>query len=364
MSCSNCYNGCPQIISDQCVRYTGIDIPALSIKNGDSLSYVEGQIITFLTSALDGTGIKPEIDKSIICNIVKKYLPTCGDLTVVDFIKALIKAVCELKPLVDENTTDITTINNFIDELEAAYDVDCLNDIDENAVTPTSGTHDVLQAVIDRLCAFITDVGFTYVKIENLEELVQDYLDTLPSATKYYTRMVPYTVVPYYGPITGFSGTGIGSGVWEKIYLCNGQNGTPDMRGRMPIGATTTPGTLPMDINVDPGGFNPAYSLNTKVGANSITLTEGQMPEHTHIATSTVIEPNSGQGHRHDFVGVDTVNTAGGSTSTRRCGDFTKQTAYATTGITVDTENDPTGNNEAHSNVQPGIGLYYIMYIP
>lgn len=97
MSCSNCFNGCAEIVSDQCVRYTGIDVPVLGIKNGDSLSFVEQALITFLTSTLDGTGIKIDINPAIICNLVKQHLPTCGDLTVVDFITALIKAACDLQ---------------------------------------------------------------------------------------------------------------------------------------------------------------------------------------------------------------------------------------------------------------------------
>lgn len=357
MSCSNCYNGCAEITSDKCVKYTGVDIPSLGIKNGDTLLHVEEKITTYLVSVLDGSGVKITIEKSIICDIVKKYLPTCGDLTVVDFIKALIKAVCELKPLIDENTTDITTINNFIDELEADYDVDCLN-----GVTSTSGTHDVLQAVIDRLCAFILDVNVTYVRRTDLDELIGDYLENLPAATKYYTRMVPYTVVPYYGPITDFSGTGVGSGVWEKIYLCNGQNGTPDMRGRMPIGATTTPGTLPMDTEVNPGGLSPAYSLGTKVGVNSITLSEGQMPKHTHTPTIILNDP----GHSHTYTALRTSGHPGGSQQNNPRLEESRSTSTNTTGITVSptSSNSLTGNNEAHSNVQPGIGLYYIMYIP
>ena len=40
MSCSNCppdacYNGCVNVISDDCVRYTGADIPALGIQTND-----------------------------------------------------------------------------------------------------------------------------------------------------------------------------------------------------------------------------------------------------------------------------------------------------------------------------------------
>ncbi|BCU97892.1 MAG: hypothetical protein CM15mV19_1420 [uncultured marine virus] len=46
-NCSNCYNGCTEITSDKCVKYTGVDVPILGIKNGDSLSYVEQALITF-----------------------------------------------------------------------------------------------------------------------------------------------------------------------------------------------------------------------------------------------------------------------------------------------------------------------------
>jgi len=61
MSCSNCFNGCAEIVSDRCVRYTGINIPSLGITTGDSLSNIEESLSTFLMSALDGTGIHPHL---------------------------------------------------------------------------------------------------------------------------------------------------------------------------------------------------------------------------------------------------------------------------------------------------------------
>ena len=50
MSCSNCFNGCAEIVSDQCVKYTGVPVAVLGIQTGDSLSYVEQSLIGFLTS--------------------------------------------------------------------------------------------------------------------------------------------------------------------------------------------------------------------------------------------------------------------------------------------------------------------------
>jgi len=141
MACSNCYNGCTEIISDQCVKYTGVDVPVLGIQTGDSLSYVEQALIGFLTSTLDGTGIKLVIDPDIICEIINKNLVECEDLTLVNVINALIKAVCELD-------TRVTALEDDFAALEGPYTIGCLT-----GVTSTSGTHAILQATITKLCS-------------------------------------------------------------------------------------------------------------------------------------------------------------------------------------------------------------------
>lgn len=377
MSCSNCYNGCAEIVSDKCVKYTGVDIPSLGIKNGDTLLHVEEKITTYLVSVLDGSGVKITIEKSIICEIVKKYLPTCGDLTVVDFIKALIKAVCELKTLVDGTITNLTTINNFIASLEAAYDVDCLN-----GVTSTSGTHDILQAVIDRLCAFIIDVDATYVKLADLNSLIAAYLSTTTAATKFYTRMVPFMATPFFPTpaILAKFNNGVGQDEWEKIYLCNGANGTPDMRGRVPVGVTDGTmggGTLP--ATVAPGGLNPNYvALPTisYVGSNSVTLSKFEIPTHNHTGSNIVVELNDPM-HGHKVGTTGNQSGVNPFKSLQRADDNYDPYILgagpgpviepSSTGITVSKQQltiVPEGGNEAHTNVQPGTSCYYIIYIP
>jgi len=374
MSCSNCYNGCTEIVSDQCVKYTGVPVPVLGIQTGDSLSYVEQSLIGFLTSTLDGTGIKPTIDPAIICTLVQKYLPTCGDLTAVDLFNALIKAACDLQEQVDAIVADLAA-------LEGSYDIGCLT-----GVTSSSGTHNILQAVITQLCtlsadfaAFVIDVETNYVKLADLNALIQAYLNSLAPTNQYNTRMVPYTVVEYYGPITGkfdSSGAGIAGAGFDKIYLCNGQNGTPDRRGRVGVGVTYGSG---MDPEVNPGGSNPTYNLSTKWGNNAITLDATQIPSHTHTMNPTISDP----GHQH-FVanpgdtsaildsthvmavshstggnaGYELVNT-NGTTATVGLTDL------KTTGITITNKDiTATGGGQSHSNIQPVIACYYIMYIP
>jgi len=372
MSCSNCYNGCTEIVSDQCVKYTGIDVPILGIKTGDSLSYIEQALIEFLTSTLNGTGIKLDINPQIICEIVNKNLVACEDLTLPNVINALIKAVCEL----DER---LTALEGDFAALEGPYTIGCLT-----GVTTTSGTHAILQAVITKLCAhivdfdaFVLDVETNYVKKSELCALVAACTPPAPPAA-YKDRMVPFTVVEYYGTISGnFDVSGAGIGDWDKIYLCNGNNGTPDKRGRVPVGATTGMGGGPLNPDVDPAvAGNPSYALNGTQGSNTVVLSTAQIPAHSHTATNVLTDP----GHTHftTLSGAQVTITAstplakeatyGGNSSYLLAGATGVPdigiTNSKTTGITVATTNSSTGGGLGHNNFQPGLGCYYIMHIP
>jgi hypothetical protein len=356
MSCSNCFNGCSDIISDQCVRYTGIDVPVLGIKSGDSLSYVEQALITFLTSTLDGTGIKIDINPAIICTLVQKYLPTCGDLTAVDLFNALIKAVCDLQVQVNDIVADILVINAEIATIEADYDVNCLT-----GVSAGDGTHDILQATLDQLCAFIIDVQTNYVQIADLDTLIADYLANLPASTLVSQKMVPYIAYEYYGTLTNFDATGAGIGVWDKIYVCNGLNGTPDRRGVVAVGAIQSVPGGPLSSIVNPSSslFNPNYTFGGGIiGTNSITLTVNQLASHTH--TPTVTPPTHSHTFNysigHEYKGSDSndaVQSIGTGTSNQ-----------TTSEVSIIVENASTGGNTPHANNQPAIAAYYIMYRP
>ena len=371
-NCSNCYNGCTEIVSDKCVRYTGIDVPVLGIQTGDSLSYVEQALITFLTSTLDGTGIKPVIDPDIICTLVQDNLPTCGDITLVDLINALIKSVCFIEE-------QVTALEAKFNELEQGYVIDCL----PGSPDPTS-TYEVLQATIVEVCQLATDLAAlaldldtNYVKLSELDALIQAYLDSIsPNVTQQYKKMVPFTVVEYYGAIAGnFGATGVGIAAagWDKVYLCNGLNGTPDKRGRSPIGSTSAlMGGNALDPIVAAG---PSYGLQTIAGASYVTLAANQMPAHSHTATVNVTDPghltqikiwpadlgswSQTGGTGRPQVGVEDIyfNTKNPS--------YTATTSIkAYTGIGVNVTNSNEGGSQSHNNIHPVISCYYIMYIP
>ena len=366
-TCSNCYNGCTEIISDRCVKYTGIDVPVLGIQTGDSLSFVEQALITFLTSTLDGTGIKIDLAPTVVCTLVQQYLPTCGDLTIVDISKALIQAACDLQEQVDDIVAELAVLN-------ADYTIECLE-----GVTSSSDTHAIVQSVINKLCELEVDLAdlaldldTNYVRYDELNQLIQAYLDASSSGA-ISNKMVPYSVLPYFGPITFFDASGAGTGTWNRIFLCNGNNGTPDLRGRALTGVINgVPGPT-MSPVVDPtvSSANPNYSLFDTAGANQISLLQTQIPLHSHANTANVIDPQ----HVH-LVGPPGVGLLGpkvsGTTTVAfdNTNDYDLESTYFTepayTGITVTMNNaaGPVGGGLPHANIQPVTACYYIQYRP
>jgi microcystin-dependent protein len=366
--CTDCYNGCTEIHSDRCIRYTGLSIPALGILNGDSLSCVEQAITTYLISALNGTGIAINIPEEDICEIVSNQLPVGQDITAHLLFNALVKSTCELSTQIASLSGDIDTIEAELNALNSAYNILCLT-----GVTDVTDTHDVLQNVINTLCALKLDVETNYVKLSEFNELVEDYLGSQESgSSKYYLKMVPYTIVGYYGSLANFDATGAGLGDWEKIYLCNGLNSTPDMRGRVPVGVMNgVPGGTPSAETNPATPTNPNYFMGQAAGANVVTLDISQIPSHNHTVTdpphhhlmfrdevAPAVEINSASDYvasERDIAGNSDYELAVGSGIAN-----VGRTADNTTGISINAN----GGGQSHSNIQPVRAVHFIMYIP
>jgi len=379
-NCTNCFNGCTEIVSDRCIRYTGIDVPALGISTGDTLSHVESSIIDFLVPVLTGVGIKPIIDDTIICNVVRQYLPTCTTctgFTLNDVLSAIIEAACNLQLQINANVNSINAINSTLTILNADYTLPsgCLT-----GVTASSDTHAILQATINKLCQLNTDLPNTYVAIANLNTLIQAYLNST-TTNLISNKMVPYAVLPYFGPLTNFDSQGAGLNLtsttgenWTKVYLCNGVI-APDLRGRALTGAiSSVPGPTITDPVVLPGGNNPNYVLGTAYGANQITLGPTQIPPltHTHATTVTIVDPghnhtfsasNGGDGSGSGYPATGVAQEGGGS-----FGMQNNQTGLKGTGagqnVTVTNSDTTLGGGLPHPNIQPVIACYYIQYRP
>ena len=374
-NCSNCYNGCTEITSDKCVKYTGVDVPILGIKNGDSLSYVEQALITFLGSTLDGTGIQPVIPASDICPVVQANLDECNPLSLNNYLVGIIKTICDLKTEVDALESGAPS---------TPYNVDCVSGVSDN-----TSTQDVLQQTIIKLCnveqtlnTFITDVTTNYVQIVDIDTYIENYLNNNPQQQLISNKMVPFAAMPYYGSLNPFDVSGAGIGLWDRIFLCNGENGTPDLRGRVPVGSTNMGGGQ-MSAVVDPAvAGNPSYDMGSSAGANQINLNTSQITSHNHSAPATsTISPNP---HDHYMISMssdDETNPPSTNSFIQQAKAGAGNLGYAlrgTTnsdvmvGLTTDASlscstavvNAATGGSLSHDNFQPGYGSHYIIYIP
>lgn len=369
-NCNNCFNGCTETISDQCVKYTGIDVPELGISTGDPLSVIEQSLTTFLVSTLNGSGVKIDISSIDVCTAIQQYLPTCGELSIADISKALIQAACDIQDQVDAIDATLAVLN-------ADYTIGCLT-----GVTASSDTHAIVQATITKLCSVDASLTFvigqlsSYALKSELCTLIQECTNETVAALA-SAKMLPYSVIPYYGAVSGyptvsdgFSGTGAGYGYWLNVYVCNGQNpGVPDLRGRVAVGSTDM-GSVNWPTQTNPAGAgNPTYGYKTTTsiqGNNTTTLSLAQIPAHNHTGSTatTIISPNP---HSHDYTTRTSNNRAQYSNSEREVTTWASSTLTttsvnltATTTLTI----LPQGQNEAHSNVQPGLAVYYLIYIP
>ena len=139
------------------------------------------------------------------------------------------------------------------------------------------------------------------------------------------------------GCIIMYNGTTAPTG-WQ---ICNGNNGSPDLRNRFIVSTGSS------------------YSINATGGANSVTLTEAQMPSHDHDADASVSDP----GHKHQLKGgVDDADSgsyisAGDQTGNLNVGAMNDNT----TGISVSVDVDNEGSGNSHENRPPYFALTFIM---
>lgn len=140
--------------------------------------------------------------------------------------------------------------------------------------------------------------------------------------------------------------------------LCNGSNGTPDLRDRFIVGAGST------------------YSVGNTGGANSVTLTAAQMPTHNHSATTASAGAHthggstgnggghshtgttaSGGGHTHTAsTGSAGSHSHSGSTNTTGSHSHTQRRYTTATGLRIATTTNGGGAGQTQ-DIPPGTGF-------
>lgn len=131
------------------------------------------------------------------------------------------------------------------------------------------------------------------------------------------------SIIPWYGNIADIP---------DGFALCNGSNGTPDLRDRFIVGAGSS------------------YALRATGGAASVSLSVSQMPSHEHFLFYNAWSNNGRlsslnypaiQGHENLYTYQYGIL---GHTSVPNVG-----------------RSSPTGSSSAHENRPPFYALYYIM---
>jgi len=159
----------------------------------------------------------------------------------------------------------------------------------------------------------------------------KNYVDNVSTTLTAAIAAAVATALPT-GVISMWSGSiaSIPSG-W---YLCNGSNGTPDLRNKFIVGAGST------------------YSVAATGGsANAIVVS------HSHTASSSVSDP----GHNHNM-NISGLSGAGRSSIMGpNTGVYNDVNIASTTGISVVTTVNSTGSSGTNANLPPYYALAYIM---
>ena len=134
MPCLNCLDNCDPLVSDKCVKYTGMDIESLGILKGMSLFEIEKVILDKLTN-LSGPSIKLDTITTT-CSFITDLLfgKTAQPFTLQQFAEIVFDGFCKLNVKINSTTPAAFSFN-----------VSCL--------TGTLDTKDkIIQAIIDKVC--------------------------------------------------------------------------------------------------------------------------------------------------------------------------------------------------------------------
>ena len=140
--------------------------------------------------------------------------------------------------------------------------------------------------------------------------------------------------------------------------ICNGQNGTPDLRNRFIVGAGNS------------------YNVGVTGGFDSVSLSESQIPSHTHSFSGSGSHSHgiNDPSHTHNLL-YDHGSFGGSSGAvTPRSGNtpvtpgISGRVSSSTTGISVNSQSvtisgntGGTGGGQAHENRPPYYALMFIM---
>lgn len=190
---------------------------------------------------------------------------------------------------------------------------------------------------------------------DHLRLIKQVLLNTFPNVTGPVTATQSQLNMPVPSGFIGMWSGSVGA-IPSGWYLCNGANGTPDLRDKFVVGAGST------------------YAVGATGGSATTTLITANLPAHTHTITATTDSQGvhthsvTDPGHTHSY---SSISTTGGIAIGGGYGPVATATSSATTGIsiqsagahthTITASASSTGSGTAFDTRPPYYALAYIM---
>lgn len=376
-------------VPDTSITYTGISLPTLGICRGDTLAEVDAVILDKIIAYSTGLGISlPDLDLTT-CDCFTAKVSCCGKescQTLTCILEAYLECLCALYEDVKVLTTKVQAM------YDGPYTTKCLSNVSSASKLPV-----IINQLIAEFCTLVTTVAALQAQITTLTTglpaTIGNFLNTAlqtcagssglkktGTGASFVATFAGFTpiggITMYGGTLTGkFDGSGLGLSTTDMCgwALCNGNNGTIDMRGYFPVGVNDgSMGSGAQNAEVN-NATNPGqnYTINANGGEikHLLSGSESGSAAHTH----TINDP----GHSH-LISVNLDSASGANNANYMKFDATSFTNTLddapdvgnihakirknTTGITINSGGGSAASAK-HENRPPYRALYFIQRI-
>lgn len=254
-----------------------------------------------------------------------------------DILNALTKRLWQ--PQTEYKLGDIVASDTMADGLVAVCTIAGVT----SDIEPEWGANEA--AVIDNSCTWIMRPAYCYGlatdgdidtayeggSVENSRLMSMGIFSRLMACVEKKIRLLAYPVGSIYMSMSATNPAELFGGTWEQI-----------AQGRCLIGAGT---------GTDSRSESKTFTAGATGGEYNHVLTVGEMPSHTHSASTNTVAA-----HSHTAYGQSIRQTSGsGYTSCDYASGNTGAAGSHSHTITVNN----TGSNTGHNNIQPYLAVYY-----